>query len=259
MRAIWNGAIGFGLVNIPIKLYSATDSSTLDLDMLDGRDLSNIKFKRVNEKTGKEVVWENIVKGYKIEDKYIVLNDEDFEAASPEKSKVLSISQFVKESEVEPALFETPYFLEPQKNGEAAYKLLLKALIKTKMAGVGSFVLREREILCMIRPYEDRILMVNRMRYPEEMRSFEDLKIPEGNAPKPAELKMAEQLIKSLASTFDPSQYKDTYNADLLKIIKQKAKGKKIKLVEAKEPEGKATDLMAMLKASLEKGNKKVG
>ena len=127
------------------------------------------------------------------------------------------------------------------------------------MAGVGSFVLREREILCMIRPYEDRILMVNRMRYPEEMRSFEDLKIPEGNAPKPAELKMAEQLIKSLASTFDPSQYKDTYNADLLKIIKQKAKGKKIKLVEAKEPEGKATDLMAMLKASLEKGNKKVG
>jgi DNA end-binding protein Ku len=259
MRAIWNGAIGFGLVNIPIKLYSATDSSTLDLDMLDGRDLSNIKFKRVNEKTGKEVVWENIVKGYKIEDKYIVLNDEDFEAASPEKSKVLSISQFVKESEVEPALFETPYFLEPQKNGEAAYKLLLKALIKTKMAGVGSFVLREREILCMIRPYEDRILMVNRMRYPEEMRSFEDLKIPEGNAPKPAELKMAEQLIKSLAGTFDPSQYKDTYNADLLKIIKQKAKGKKIKLVEAKEPEGKATDLMAMLKASLEKGNKKVG
>lgn len=259
MRAIWNGAIGFGLVNIPIKLYSATDSSTLDLDMLDGRDLSNIKFKRVNEKTGKEVVWENIVKGYKIEDKYIVLNDEDFEAASPEKSKVLTISQFVKESEVEPALFETPYFLEPQKNGEAAYKLLLKALIKTKMAGVGSFVLREREILCMIRPYEDRILMVNRMRYPEEIRSFEDLKIPEGNAPKPAELKMAEQLIKSLAGTFDPSQYKDTYNADLLKIIKQKAKGKKIKLVEAKEPEGKATDLMAMLKASLEKGNKKVG
>ncbi|MDN5627772.1 MAG: Ku protein [Weeksellaceae bacterium] len=259
MRAIWNGAIGFGLVNIPIKLYSATDSSTLDLDMLDGRDLSNIKFKRVNEKTGKEVVWENIVKGYKIEDKYIVLNDEDFEAASPEKSKVLSISQFVKESEVEPALFETPYFLEPQKNGEAAYKLLLKVLIKTKMAGVGSFVLREREILCMIRPYEDRILMVNRMRYPEEIRSFEDLKIPEGNAPKPAELKMAEQLIKSLAGTFDPSQYKDTYNADLLKIIKQKAKGKKIKLVEAKEPEGKATDLMAMLKASLEKGNKKVG
>ena len=134
MRAIWNGAIGFGLVNIPIKLYSATDSSTLDLDMLDSKDFSNIKFKRVNEKTGKEVVWEDIVKGYKLEDKYIVLDKEDFDAASPEKSKVLSILQFVKESEIDPAYFETPYFLEPQKNGEAAYKLLLKSLMKRKSA-----------------------------------------------------------------------------------------------------------------------------
>ena len=259
MRAIWNGAIGFGLVNIPIKLYSATDASTLDLDMLDSKDLSHIKFKRINEKTGKEVVWEDIVKGYKIEDKYIVLDDDDFSAASPEKSKVLSISQFVKEDEIDPALFETPYFLEPQKNGEAAYKLLLKSLMKTKMAGIGSFILREREILCLIRPYDDNILMVNRMRYPEEMRSYKDLKIPAGSSPKPDELKMAEMLIKSLASTFDPSKYKDTYHADLLKIINQKAKGKKVKLTETKEPEGKTTDLMAMLKASLEDKKKKAG
>lgn len=118
MRAIWNGAIGFGLVNIPIKLYSASESSTLDLDMLDKKDLSNIKYKRVNENTNKEVAWENIVKGYKIEDKYIVLEEEDFEAVSPEKSKILSIIQFVKEEEVDPALFETPYFLEPQKMGK---------------------------------------------------------------------------------------------------------------------------------------------
>ena len=259
MRAIWNGSIGFGLVNIPIKLYSATDSSTLDLDMLDSKDLNNIRFKRVNEKTGKEVAWEDIVKGYKIEDKYIVLEDEDFAAASPEKSKILAISQFVKEAEVDPALFETPYFLEPQKNGEAAYKLLLKALQKTKMAGIGSFVLREKEILCLIRPYADKILMVNRMRYPEEMRDFADLKIPKGNAPKVAELKMAESLIKSLAGPFEPMDYKDTYHADLLKIIKQKAKGKKIKVADVKEHEGKATDLMAMLRASLEKSKKNVG
>lgn len=257
MRAIWNGAIGFGLVNIPIKLYSATESSTLDLDMLDSKDLSNIKFKRINEKTGKEVVWENIVKGYKIEDKYIVLDDDDFAAVSPEKSKILSITQFIKEDEVDPAFFETPYFLEPQKNGEAAYKLLLKSLIKTKMAGVGSFILREREILCLIRPYEGKILMVNRMRYPEELRAYKDLKIPAGSTPKPDELKMAEALIKSLAGTFDPMQHKDTYNADLLKIIEQKAKGKKVKFPVEKEPEGKTSDLMAMLKASLEKGKKK--
>lgn len=259
MRAIWNGAIGFGLVNIPIKLYSATDSSSLDLDMLDSKDFSNIRFKRVNENTGKEVAWENIVKGFKIEDKYIVLDKEDFEAASPEKSKILSISQFVKEVEIDPVYFETPYFLEPQKNGEAAYMLLLKALIETKMAGIGSFVLREKESLCLIRPYENKILMVNRMRYPEEMRTFEDLKIPTEHKPKPAELKMAEALIKSLESTFNPKDFKDTYNADLLEIIKQKAKGKKIKVAETKESEGKATDLMAMLKASLEKGKKKTG
>lgn len=259
MRAIWNGAIGFGLVNIPIKLYSASESSTLDLDMLDKKDLSNIRYKRVNENTDKEVAWENIVKGYKIEDKYIVLEDDDFEAVSPEKSKILSIIQFVKEEEVDPALFETPYFLEPQKNGEAAYKLLLKALLKTKMAGIGSFILREREILCMIRPYQDEVLMVNRMRYPEEMRNYGDLKIPSGKAPKAEELKMAETLIKSLAETFEPSKYRDTYNEDLLKIIKQKAKGKKIKTKETKEPAGKATDLMAMLKASLESGKRKAG
>ena len=127
------------------------------------------------------------------------------------------------------------------------------------MAGIGSFVLREREILCLIRPYEDKVLMVNRMRYPEELRSYKDLNIPAGKVPKADELKMAEQLIKSLATAFDPSKYKDTYNADLLKIIKQKAKGKKVELTEQKQPEGKATDLMAMLKASLEKTKKKAG
>lgn len=255
MKAIWNGAIGFGLVNIPIKLYTASESSTLDLDMLDKKDFSNILYKRINKKTGKEVPYENIVKGYKTEDQYVVLSDEDFASASPEKSKILSISQFVKEDEIDPALFETPYYLEPQKNGEAAYQLLLEALKSTKMAGVGSFILRERAILALVRPYQDKILMVNRLRYPEEMRSFDDLKIPTAT-PKANELKMAKQLIQSLASPFDPTLYRDTYNADLLKIIKQKAKGKKVKTTAKKEPQGKTSDLMAMLKASLEKGKK---
>ena len=142
MKSIWNGAIGFGLVNIPVKMYSAVEDSKLDLDMLDKSDFSNIKFKRVNEKTGKEVKWENIVKGYLMDDKYIILDDEDYEAASPEKSKILSIDQFVKEVEVDSVYFENPYFLEPQKNGENAYQLLLNALAKTKMVGVGTFVLR---------------------------------------------------------------------------------------------------------------------
>ncbi len=259
MRAIWNGAIGFGLVNIPVKLYSATETSALDLDMLDKKDFSNIRFKRVNEKTGKEVAWENIVKGYKMEDRYIVLNPEDFTAVSPEKSKILSVKQFVKEEEIDPAYFETPYFLEPQKNGEEAYKLLLKALIKTKMAGIGTFILREKEILGLVRPFENKILMVNRMRFPQEIRSYEDLKMPSAKAPKTEELDMAESLIKQLATEFTPEKFKDTYHDDLMKIIEQKAKGKKTKAIEEEQPESAPSDLMAQLKASLESGKKKAG
>lgn len=259
MRAIWNGAIGFGLVNIPIKLYTASDESNVDLDMLDKSDYSNIRFKRVNEKTGKEVAFADIVKGYKMEDRYIILQKEDFEAVSPEKSKVLKIKQFVKHDEIDPAYFETPYFLEPQKNGEEAYQLLLNALLSTKMAGVGSFILREKEILCLVRPYEDQILMVNRMRYPQELRSFEDLNLPKKKAPSKEEQDMAEALIKQFTTTFDPSKYEDTYHDDLMKIINQKASGKELKTVEEKEPAGKATDLMAMLKASLEAGKKQAG
>lgn len=259
MRAIWNGAIGFGLVNIPIKLYTASDESNVDLDMLDKSDYSNIRFKRVNEKTGKEVAFADIVKGYKMEDRYIILQKEDFAAVSPEKSKVLKIKQFVKHDEVDPAYFETPYFLEPQKNGEEAYQLLLNALVSTKMAGVGTFILREKEILCLVRPYEDQILMVNRMRFPQELRSFEDLNVPKKKAPSKEEQDMAEALIKQFTTTFDPTKYEDNYHDDLMKIIKQKASGKEFKAVEEKEPEGKATDLMAMLKASLEAGKKQAG
>ena len=259
MRAIWNGAIGFGLVNIPIKLYSATEESNIDLDMLDKNDLENINFKRVNSKTGKEVKYENIVKGYKLEDRYIVLTEEDFNEVSPEKSKILNIRQFVDINEVDSAYFENSYFLEPQKNGEDAYRLLLSALMKTKMAGIGSFILREKEILCLVRVYDDKVLMVNRMRYPEEIRSFEDLKLPTSKKPKGEELSMAESLIKQLATKFDPSKYVNTYNDDLMKIIKTKAKGKKKKVESKQEVFAKATDLMAQLKASLEAGKAKAG
>lgn len=259
MRAIWNGAIGFGLVNIPIKLYSASEESNIDLDMLDKNDFSNIKFKRVNEKSGKEVPWENIVKGYKLEGNYIVLEKADFAAASPEKSKILSIKQFVNHDDIDPAYFESPYFLEPQKNGEDAYRLLLKALVKTKMAGIGTFILREKELLCLVRPYDDKILMVNRMRFPQEIRSYEELKLPANKTPAAAELDMAESLIKQLATEFEPEKYKDTYNEDLMKIIEKKAQGSEYKVPEDNTKETAATDLMAMLKASLEAGKKKAG
>ncbi|PWN69919.1 Ku protein [Chryseobacterium phosphatilyticum] len=258
MKAIWNGAIGFGLVNIPVKIYSATETTKLDLDMLDKSDFSNIRFKRVNENTGKEVKWENIVKGFLMDDKYIVLDEQDYAAASPEKTKILSIDQFVKESEVDSVYFETPYYLEPQKNGENAYRLLLKALEETQMVGIGTFVLRESETIGMIRPYNNDILVLNRLRFDQEIREYADLKIPAQKAPKPAELKMAVNLIKQLSQDFDPAQYKDTYSDALMKIIKQKAKGKNIKAKKA-EPakEGKVIDLMAQLKASLSNSKSK--
>lgn len=260
MRAIWNGAIGFGLVNIPIKIYSAVQTSKLDLDMLDKSDLSNIRFKRINEKTGKEVKWENIVKGFLKNDQYIVLEDEDFEAALPEKTKVLSIDQFVKEIGIDSVYFENPYYIEPQKNGENAYKLLLHALKKTKMAGVGTFVMRDQEVLGIIRPYNDEILVFNRLRFAQEIRDYGDLKLPSGTAPKPTELKMAVSLIKQLSQEFDPTLYKNTYSSALKKIINQKAKGKVRKTKKSEEPKrGKVIDLMAQLKASLQTTKTKEG
>lgn len=258
MRSIWNGAIGFGLVNIPVKIYSAVESSSLDLDMLDKSDFSNIKFKRVNEKTGKEVKWENIVKGYLKDDKYVILEEDDYAAAMPEKTKIMSIDQFVKESEIDSIYFESPYFLEPQKNGENAYRLLLEALNKTQMAGLGTFVLRDHEVLGVIRPYNEEILIFNRMRFAEEIRDYKDLKIPAKKKSKPAELKMAKLLIDQLSGPFDPSVYKDNYSAQLLKIINKKSKGKKVKLDNAEPKEsGKIINLMEKLKASLKNSNSK--
>src|SRR5262245_28737627 len=140
MKSIWTGAIGFGLVNIPVKMYSAVQESTLDLDMLDKKDHAHIKYQRINSKTGREVAWANIVKGYKYNDKYVVLTDEDFEKASPEKTKTIEIKSFVDESEIESIYFETPYYLEPDKGGGRAYALLRDALKKSGKAGLGSIV-----------------------------------------------------------------------------------------------------------------------
>ncbi|MFT4092580.1 MAG: Ku protein [Niabella sp.] len=249
MKAIWTGSIGFGLVNIPVKLYPATEESNLDLDMLDKKDHSNIRFKRVNEKTGKEVAWSNIVKAYDYDGRYVVLDEKDFEKASPEKSRILTIESFVKEEEIDTIYFETPYFLEPAKNGEAAYTLLAEALKKTKMAGVGTFVMRNKEVLGILRVYND-IILFQRIRYEEEIRKTSDLSIPR-RAVKPAELKMAVTLIEQLAEKFDISAYKNTYSEKLMKIIAAKAKGKKVVTPKLRVAHIKSKDLMEQLKASL--------
>lgn len=253
MRAIWTGAIGFGLVNIPVKVYTATETGSIDLDMLDSRDHSNIHFKRVNANTGKEVAWEDIVKGFLKNDQYIILEDEDFEAALPEKSKILSIDSFVPEAEIDSIYFENPYYLEPQKGGEAAYSLLLRSLTQTGMVAVGTFVLRQTEALCIVRVYDDNILLLHRLRFQEEIRDYRDLKIPAQKAPKPAELKMAKTLIKEYTASFDPSLYKNNYQKALMRIINQKSKGKKVTKKPVQVESSKVSDLMAQLKASLGK------
>lgn len=256
MRSIWTGAIGFGLVNIPVKLYSATESSTLDLDMLDKKDHSNIRFMRVNEKTGKEVDWANIVKGYRMpNDQYVVLTDKDFEAASVKKSKTIEITEFVKEEEIESVYYETPYYIEPDKSGARAYALLREALEKSGKVGVATFVMRSRETIAVLKP-AGKVIVLNRIRFYEEIRDSDDLDLPAKSAVKPNELKMAISLIDQLSAKFDISRYKDTYSAELMKLIKAKAKGKAVKAPSLKVVHSKSADLMDQLKASLGKRKK---
>lgn len=250
MRAIWTGAIGFGLVNIPIKIYSATQSSSLDFDMLDRKDHANIKYKRVNENSGKEVPWDNIVKGYLLKDKYIVLEDADFEDAMPEKNKMINLQSFVKLQDIDSVYFDTPYYLEPQKSGEKAYQLLLQALEKSKMAGLGTFVMRSVENLAIIKPYNN-ILLLNKLRFEEEIRDTEELKTPKSVKISKAEMDMAIQLIKMNSQEFDISAFKNEYSKELLKIINQKSKGKRATIRKINVENTKATDLLEKLKASL--------
>lgn len=254
MRAIWSGAIGFGLVNIPVKLFSAIEASELSLDMLDKKDHANIKYQRVNANTGREVPWGNIVKGYKLDDRYIVLTEEDFQRASPEKNKIIEINEFVEEQEIDSIYYETPYYLQPDKSGVKAYALLRDALKKSGKVGLGSFVLRNRESLVIIKPQED-ILILEKIRFAEEIRDASDIKVPAANN-KPAELKMAMQLIDQLTQDFDITRYKDSYTDKLMKVIKDKSKGKKATKSPLRVVHSRSRDLMAQLKASLS-GKKK--
>lgn len=256
MRPLWTGAIGFGLVNIPVKLYSATTSSSLDLDMLDKKDLSKIRFARINEKTGKEVNWENIVKGYMLGDKYVVLTKKDFEAASVKKSKIIEVNTFVREEEIESIFYETPYYLKPEKSGEKAYSLLKEALQETKKVGLATFVMRNKENLAILKPFSDYI-MLYRLRFAQEIRDPEELEFSLRSTIKPKELKMAVALITQHSAKFNIDRYKDTYTQQLLKLIKAKAKGKgKTEIPELKVVYSKPKDLMEQLRISLEKSKR---
>ena len=256
MRSIWTGSIGFGLVNIPVKLYSAVQDSRLDLDMLDKKDHSRIRFQRVNEKTGREVAWENIVKAYNLNDEYVVLDDSDFEDAMPKKSKVIEITTFTSTSEIDAVYFESPYFIAPDKSGAKAYELLRATLEKTGKVGVALFVLRSQEHLAVVRAKDD-YLMLHRLRFAEEVRQPDDLSLPSKTTVAKKELDMAVKLVEQYTEPFDIEQYKDEYRKELLRIIKAKASGKRAKVKKMKVVTTKSTDLFDQLKASLGTGKKR--
>jgi DNA end-binding protein Ku len=252
MRSIWKGSINFGLVNIPIKLYSATQQRNLNLDMVDRRDMGRVRFKKINELTGKELTTENVGKAYKLDSDYILLEDEDFEAAAPEKSKIIEITHFIKEDEIDTIYFENSYYIEPEKAGEKAYALLREALAKSGKVGLAQFVLRTAETLSVLKPMKD-VLVLSKIRFAQEIRSAEELKVPPKSVVRQEELKMALSLINQYTEPFNINNYKDEYAAALLKVIKERATGKKGKVRKLKVRHTTADNLMDQLKASLSK------
>jgi DNA end-binding protein Ku len=259
-RAIWSGAISFGLVYIPVQLHSATRSNSLDLDFLDKRDFSPVGYQRVNKRSGKVVEWANIVKGYQYEKgEYVALSDEDFRQANVKATQTVDIVQFAEESSIQPEYFETPYYLSPGKGGAKVYALLREALKSTKKAAIATFVMRGRQHLAMLRP-NGKAIMLDTLRFHEEIRDASDLDLPDKAGINAKEIAMAERLIEEMSDKWSPAQFTDTYRKDLLARIKEKIRNKEThKLTEAektREPRKSAQviDLMEVLKRSLEEG-----
>ncbi len=254
MAAIWKGTISFGLVTIPVELQSAVRRDRISFRQLRGEDYSPIRYQRIAQDTGEEVPWEEIVKGYEYEKgKFVVLTDEDFEAAALESTRQFEILDFVKEEEIDPRYFETPYYLTPGKGGEKAYALLREAMRKKESVGVGKIMIRQKQHLAAIKVVDDALLM-EIMRFAHELVDTTEYRFPSADNIRPAELQMAEQLVDALTDEFEPDKYTDEYRENLLKIIRAKAKGQQIEVPAAGAPqeETKVVDLMARLRESLE-------
>jgi DNA end-binding protein Ku len=261
MAAIWKGSLTFGLVNIPVELKTAVRADHISFRLLHKEDLSPVKYERVCQAEGEPVPWNEIVKGYEYEKgKFVVLTHEDFKTAALEQSKTIDILDFVKEDEIDPRYFETPYYLVPAKGGEKPYALLREAIRQTGSVGIGKIIIRQTQHLAAVKVVGDA-LVLEIMRFANELVDAKEFSFPSREAIRPQELQMAEQLVANLAEPFDPTRYTDEYRANLMKVIKAKMKGKKVKL---EEPEGEAPDsdvldLMSRLRASLEEGSGKKG
>ena len=257
MRPIWKGALSFGLVNIPVQLYSAIQAGEhVSFRLLHRTDHSPIRYERVCQKDGKAVPWDDIVKGYEYaKGRYVEMTDEDFKAAAIESSKLIEVLDFVAADEIDPRYFETPYYLLPVKGGEKPYALLREAIRNTGTVGIGKITMRSNSHhLAGVKVVGDA-LVLEIMRFGDELVNTDSFSFPEADAVRPQELQMAEQLIGNLTESFDPSKYQDDYRENIMRIIKAKLKGKKVEVAEPEEPEATpVVDLMARLQESLAQG-----
>ena len=254
MRAIWKGSISFGLVNIPIALYPATRKEELKFRLLRAKDLSPVNYKRVAEKDGKEVPWGDIVKGYEYEKgKFVVLNEKDFQRVDLEATQTVDIQDFVDLDEIDPMYFYKPYYLEPQKGGDKAYTLLREALADGKKVGIAKVVIKTRQYLAGVKALK-HALVLELMHFAEELADAEKLNVPKKTEVGKREKEMAEALVKSMTSKWDPKKYKDDYKDALMDVIEEKVEsgGKEIEeKPKEKKPSTKVIDLVAVLQESL--------
>jgi DNA end-binding protein Ku len=253
-RSIWKGSLAFGLVNIPVELFSATRDHRPKFRLLHAKDEEPVRYERVCQKEGKPVAWEDLVKGYEYaKGQFVVLTKDDFKTAALEKTKTIDILDFVDPAEVDERYFETPYYLLPGKGSERAYVLLREAIRDSGKIGISKMILRDAQHLAAVEAIGDA-LVLTMMRVSDELAELKDFNFPRKTDVRPAEMKMAQQLIGNLVSEWNPAKYTDEYQQNLLRVINAKIKGKKPKLIdEDRSPkQAEVVDLMARLRASLE-------
>ena len=261
-RSIWKGSITFGLVNIPVGLYSAEQrTEEIHFNLLDRRNMARVRYKRVNEETGKEVPWEETVKGYEFESgKYVVVSDEDLQRASPEKTQTVDIIDFVDLDDINPVYFDKPYYLAPDKKGAKSYALLRETLLRTKKVVIAMVVIRTKQYLSAVIARKD-VILLNILRFAHELRDPADLDLPSGKeGVSERELDMAERLVEGMVDTWDPKKYKDDFYRDMKKMIDERVAAGQLEESPEAPPAPKrdrgsnVVDLMALLKRSVEEG-----
>lgn len=251
-RAIWKGSITFGLITIPVGLYTATEDRDVSFHLLSAEDGSRIRYQRISSASGEEVDWDDIVKGYEYEEgRYVTFTHEELEQIPSDSLRAIDVVQFVQHDQVDPISFERPYYVAPDSGGVKAYKLFLRALEESDRAGVAKVTIREKEHLCLIRP-RDGVLVLETMKWPDEIRVPDFESLDDSPEIRSDEVAMAEQLIDQMTSDYDPTRFEDSYRLRLEEAIEAKIEGEEIQLAGAPEEPGKVTDLLEALRASVE-------